>query len=282
MLNNHCIVCDSRDAKPMYPGIIKCKDCGYIYADLNMSQVEFEKLYNSGYFTGEEYSNYLSDKDVLQKNFNNRLNTLLKYINPKEHKSLMEVGCAYGFFLELANREFNHVAGVDITVDGVKYAKDQLGLNVYKADLLSWDFEQRRFNIACMWDTIEHLREPDKYLEKISENILPGGLLAITTGDIDSYMARWRKNRWRLIHPPTHAHYFSRTTLTRLLDKYGFDVINFEHCNFYRSMDNVAYNILVLRSNYSWLYKLLKKSRLLNWGFSINMFDIMYVIARKR
>jgi 2-polyprenyl-3-methyl-5-hydroxy-6-metoxy-1,4-benzoquinol methylase len=269
-------------ADPMYPGIVKCGDCGYVYADLNMTQDEFEKLYNSGYFTGEEYSDYLADKIILQKNFNSRLDVLKKYLDPGRHQSLLEVGCAYGFFLELAKKEFNHVAGVDITAEGVEYAQNQLNLNAYKTDLLSWDFEQQQFDVACLWDTIEHLRAPDKYLEKISENLSSGGLLTVTTGDIDSRMARWRKNRWRLIHPPTHAHYFSRTSLTRLLDRYGFDVVHFEHCNFYRSMDNIAYNILTLRSNYSWLYRLLKKSRMLNWDLNANMFDIMYVIARKR
>ena len=281
-MNKRCIVCDSRVADPMYPGIVKCRDCGYVYADLDMTQDEFEKLYNSGYFTGEEYSDYLTDKTILQKNFNSRLDVLKKYLNPGQHKSLLEVGCAYGFFLELAKKEFNHVVGVDVTAEGVEYAQNQLNLNAYKADLLNWDFEHQQFDVVCLWDTIEHLRAPDKYLEKISENISSGGLLTITTGDIDSRMARWRKNRWRLIHPPTHAHYLSRASLTRLLDRYDFDVVHFEHCNFHRSMDNIAYNILTLRSNYSWLYRLLKKSRILNWDLSANMFDIMYVIARKR
>ncbi|MDA7441062.1 class I SAM-dependent methyltransferase [Candidatus Pseudothioglobus singularis] len=281
-MSNYCIVCDSTQTVSMYTGIVKCKDCGYVYANLDMTQDEFEGLYNSGYFKGEEYSDYLADKSISQRNFNARLKVLNKYINPEQHKSLLEVGCAYGFFLELAEKSFNHVAGVDVTSEGVEYARNQLNLNAYQADLLNWDFEQRRFDVACLWDTIEHLRAPDKYLEKISTKLSPGGLLAVTTGDIESRMARWRKNRWRLIHPPTHAHYFSHNSLKALLDRYGFDIINFEYCNFYRSMDNVAYNILVLRSNFSWLYKLLKKLKLLNWGFSINMFDIMYIIARKR
>ena len=97
-MTNHCIVCDCLFSNPLFPGIIKCRDCGYVYADLNMSQKEFEELYNSGYFSGEEYSDYLSDKNVVQRNFSNRLKTLMQYVNPEQHQSLLEVGSAYGFF----------------------------------------------------------------------------------------------------------------------------------------------------------------------------------------
>jgi len=247
-----------------------------------MSQDEFELLYNSGYFTGEEYSDYVADKEISQKNFSSRLDVLKNHVDQKIHQSLLEVGCAYGFFLELAKGEFDHVVGIDITDEGIKYARNKLNLNVYKTDLLNWDFERKQFDVACLWDTIEHLRAPDKYLEKIAGNLSSGGLLAITTGDIDSYVAKWRKNRWRLIHPPTHAHYFSRRSLTRLLDRYGFDVVHFEYCGFYRSIDNILYNILTLRSDFSWLYQLLKKSGIINWDLYANMYDIMYIVARKR
>ncbi|MGD2119007.1 MAG: class I SAM-dependent methyltransferase [Chromatiales bacterium] len=247
-----------------------------------MTQDEFEKLYNSGYFTGEEYSDYLADKKIHQRNFSSRLGELIKFTDPEKHRKLLEIGCAYGFFLELAEKHFAHVAGVDVTEQGISHARNQLGLNAYKTDLLKWDFEQRHFDVVCLWDTIEHLRSPDRYLAKIAENMQTGGLLAVTTGDIGSHMARWRKNRWRLIHPPTHAHYFSRESLTRLLDRYGYDVVHFEHCGFYRSIDNIAYNILTLRSGMPWLYKLLKKMRITNWDMYANMYDIMYVIARRR
>ena len=278
ILTNRCIVCDSAKAVCMYPAILKCENCGYIYADLDMTQREFEDLYNTGYFTGEEYSDYINDKGVTQRNFINRLTTLMQFVDPMKHDSLVEVGSAYGFFLELAKQKFRHGSGVDITVDGVSHSKDVLGLNTHLIDLEQWDFEKRCFDVACMWDTIEHLRRPDIYLERIAEHMPKGGLLALTTGDIDSAVARFRKNKWRMIHPPTHAHYFSRNSISKLLDKYGFDVIHIEHCGFYRSVDNTAYNLLVLRSDLSWIYNFLKYTRITY----INLFDIMFVIARRR
>lgn len=132
-----------------------------------------------------------------------------------------------------------------------------------------------------MWDTIEHLRQPEQYIEKISKQMASGALLAITTGDIGSLNARLRKEQWRLIHPPTHIHYFSKQSIATMLNNYGFDVVYNQYCGFYRSVDNIAYNIFVLRHKQPKLYKLLKSLRLTELDFYLNLYDIMYVIAKK-
>ena len=53
----------------------------------------------------------------------------------------------------------------------------------------------------------------------------PGALIAITTGDFASLNARVRRTKWRLMHPPSHAHYFSIASMTTMLDRFGFDTV---------------------------------------------------------
>ena len=279
---NRCIVCENTENERFYKGILKCKKCDHIFADLRLTDEELFDLYRKNYFFGDEYSDYVADKPIIQKNFKLRLKPLETFLNPTSHKNLLEIGCAYGFFLEVAQRRFDTVKGIDITEDGVHYAREVLNLDVIQADLLKYDFGDEKFNVVCMWDTIEHLRQPQLYIEKISKQMESGALLAITTGDICSLNARIRKDKWRLIHPPTHIHYFSKKTLTNLLDHYGFDVVYTRYCGFYRSIDNIAYNILVLRHEQPRLYKLLKQLKLTEFDFYLNLYDIMYVIACKR
>ena len=133
-----------------------------------------------------------------------------------------------------------------------------------------------------MWDTIEHLRRPDLYVEKIARLTEPGALLALTTGDIGSMVARLRGPKWRMIIPPVHAHYFSRATLARLLDAHGFEVIHQSYGGVYRSASNVAYIILALRHKRPAVFRWLQRAGVLDWGFYLNVYDIMYVIARRR
>lgn len=277
-----CIICNSTQNTSLYPGVVECVNCHYIYADLTLTQEEFEQLYREGYFKGEEYSDYVSDKAITQINFNQRLNTLLPFIPNAKNARLLEVGSAYGFFLECAAPKFKEVVGVDVTEEGVKYANEVLKQKAYAIDLEKWDFENKKLDVACLWDTIEHLRRPDLYIQKISENMNTNGIIAITTGDIGSFVAKFRKNKWRLIHPPTHAHYFSKKSMTQLLEKNGFEVIHFEHCGLFRRIDLIAYNIFVLRWKLPFLYTILKKIGLTSLKVYFNLFDIMFVIARKK
>ena len=60
-------MCNSTDNGNFYPGIVKCNNCGHVFADLELSDEQFKKLYSHDYFHGREYSNYKQDKNVLQK-----------------------------------------------------------------------------------------------------------------------------------------------------------------------------------------------------------------------
>ena len=279
---NHCIVCDASDSSPLYPGIVRCRDCGYVFADMEMSDEDLFRLYNEGFFTGEEFSDYAADEKFFRKNFDARLRVLGRFTTPARHKTLLEIGSAYGFFLDAARRRFESVEGIDITEEGTAHARERFKVNAVCGDFLAHDYGARRFDDVCMWDTIEHLREPQRFVEKIASLTEPGALLALTTGDVESLNARLRKERWRLLHPPTHLHYFSRATIARLLSRHGFEVVYNRYCGFYRSVDNVAYNVLVLRHRMRRPYALLRRTGLTKLGFYLNLYDGMYVIARRR
>ena len=281
-MSRACIVCGSQDYSTLYPAIVRCKSCEFVFAEEDVQEHELLRIYQKNYFFGEEYSDYKKDREVLRRNFELRLDVLRKFADPARHKRLFEIGSAYGFFLELAREHFEVVGGIDITEDGVRHCVNELGLDVIQGDLLQTNLGDQKFDLVCMWDTIEHLRTPNLYLEKISEHMPSGSLLTVTTGDIDSANARMKKSKWRLIHPPTHLQYFSLKTLTRMLDGLGFDVIYSHHCGFYRSLDNVFYNLFVLRGGVPVLYRLMVKTGFARRFFYLNLYDIMYVIARKR
>jgi len=276
---NTCIICDSNDFRAHFEGLLRCKRCSHIVADLSITDEELRSIYKDHYFSGGEYKNYVSEGKIIRKNFQLRFATLLKHLDKKVHKNLFEVGCAYGFFLEEIKSHFESVRGIDISEEAIKHAQDELKLDVTLSEFTDYRID-KPIDVGCMWDTIEHLRDPDQYLKKLSEHMAPGGLVAITTGDIDSLLAKVRKENWRLIHPPTHIHYFSKKTLSRLLQKFGFKVVYSGYCGFYRSLDFTLYNILVLRSNLEKLYHAFQKQNL-DFPFYINTYDIMYLIAKK-
>ena len=66
----NCIVCRSAMRKnSKIEGLMICPACGFICADINMSEIDAEKLYHSNYFCGDEYTDYVSDHALHAENF---------------------------------------------------------------------------------------------------------------------------------------------------------------------------------------------------------------------
>ena len=265
---------------PMIPfyashGIVKCPDCGLVFFEQTMAP---EELYTEGYFSGGEYMDYVADKAITQRNFRRRIPELLRLAPGGE---LLEIGSAYGFFLELASRHWT-VHGVEIVPEGVEHARNILRLDVRRSDFLDLSDERDRYDIVCMWDTIEHLMRPVCYLEKVGRWLKPGGHLVVTTGDIDSWMSRLRGSRWRLIHPPTHMYYFSPTTLSRAATQAGLEVRRITHVGYSRSSKAMLYGLLMLgKRKHSFLYRILTVGGRLDLPVYLNLYDIVLMTAQK-
>lgn len=281
--SSSCLVCEAQGKDvELYPGIRRCSECRYVYADVQLTDEELSAIYGEQFFTGAEFSDYLSAEPLFRKNFRSRWKVLTKFLDAQRHRNLLEIGSGYGFFLDEVEDKFDSVEGIDITDAGVRYAQEHLGLHVVQGDFLKRNYGEQQFDVVCMWDTIEHLRAPEEYVEKISDLTSSGALLAITTADVESLNSRMRGRRWRMIHPPTHLHYFSPGTIERLLGRYGFEVIYNRYCGFYRSIGNVAHSILVQRHKQEAIYRKIEGTRVATLGFYLNLYDIMYVIARRR
>jgi SAM-dependent methyltransferase len=277
----NCEICESRGTPVGYAGLLRCSGCTHVWADMSLGADELRRLYQRSYFFGDEYGNYLEDRRIIEKNFAGRLATLRRFLTAS-HRRLFEVGSAYGFFLNAARPSFAAVRGIDVSEDAVRFAQQELHLDVSCGDLLETDISGETFDVVCLWDTIEHLAAPRRYLEKVSTRMPAGSLVAITTGDIGSRNARFQKGRWRMIHPPTHLHYFTRRSLTELLDRCGFDVVHVEYAGVYRSVAGMLQNLVSLRWKRPRLGGWLQRATPKDLDLYLNLHDIMYIIASRR
>ena len=206
----------------------------------------------------------------------------MKKIDDKlANKNLIEIGCAYGFFLDLVKQYFASEEGFDVSIDAVDYANTQLNVNANSMSFLDKNYFFGNY-LLCMWDTIEHLKHPDKFINHFSNFAAKGSLIAITTGDISSFNAKIRKEKWRMIHPPSHLHYFSKITLCKLLERNGFKVIHAKHVGYYRSVD-LLLNFILKNKNKDNKYNMIDFPEFIKrLTFYVNLYDIIYIIGIKR
>lgn len=223
-----CRLCGSGRTRPHVEKdphrILRCAGCGVAFLEDQPSEGDLRSLYDEGYFRaaadGRGYEDYPGCRPALVRTFRKRMRRLLPHVGSGR---VLDLGCAHGYFLEALPRSFSGV-GVDISAHAVGEGRRR-GLDVRQGPLGEGMFEEGSFALATMWDTIEHLRDPERTLALLHRAVEPGGILALTTGNVDSLAARISGRRWHLYTLPEHLWFFSPGSLSRLLETSGFQVL---------------------------------------------------------
>jgi SAM-dependent methyltransferase len=266
----------------VYGSLARCRGCGHVFYPETL-ETTAEQVYTEDYFLHDEYCDYASQGPTLRKNFQRYLARMARY--GVRGGRLFEVGCAYGFFLKEASARF-HAAGIDVTPEAIDHARARLGVEATRGDFASFQTSPD-WDVVCLWDTVEHLFEPAAYVRKAHAILRPGGALFMTTGDIGSWLARAQGRKWRMIHPPTHLHYFTTGSMRKLLERSGFEVLGVDKIGASREINNMLVG-LSLFSKSPWVRsgaKTLHRATSRLWGHAhlyLNLYDIMFVAARKK
>ena len=281
MENTHCPICHFSDTQPIFDNtLLKCQNCGHGWANLQLDHAYLQQLYAENYFKGEEYADYLADKEILQMNFSKRAKQIAQ--SAPAPKYLLEIGCAYGFFYETIQQQFkdSHYQGYDISSDAIQYAKQHYG-PYFSAENYLDVANAQNYDAVFMWDVIEHLADPGAFLAKAQKECKPGAMLYLTTGDFGALLPRLQGKKWRMIHPPTHLHYFTKKSMTALLKKHGFEPVFFQYPPVFRSLGLIYFALFILnkkqRRFHQWLYRKIPKAA----AIPINTRDIFFVGAKK-
>jgi len=138
--------------------------------------------------------------------------------------ALLDLGCWVGFLLAEARDRGWRTLGVEPSRFGSTYAREQLGLEVITADASTAALPEGAFDAVALGDVIEHLPDPGAALDRIRSLLVPGGVLWLAIPDAGSSLARLMGRRWWSVIP-THVQYFTRDSITTLLRRHGFDVL---------------------------------------------------------
>jgi len=279
-----CIVCGARAWRTLYGDLVRCDGCGFVRAAELPRPDVLARLYAADYFHGEEYVDYLGDREVHRHNFDRRLSRITAIAG--RLASLYEIGCAYGLWLQVATEHGIQAAGIDISSEAVRYAREEL-----KLEASAGAFEEARigpgeYQAFCLWDTLEHLAHPERFVARIAQLLPVGGWLFITTGDIGSRTARRQGPRWRMIHPPTHLQYFSRATLSRFLACHGLRAVHVESEPMCRSLHGTLGGLRrfgrgLVRDAARIAAAMVPTGAARRIRFTLDLGDIMLVCARK-
>lgn len=92
----------------------------------------------------------------------------IRQIQPE---SVLEFGCGEGLFLREVEKRglgFESFLGLDLRRDAIEMAKElHPGHTFFEGDLLGWDCPEKYFDLVIASQVLEHLPQPERYLEPL-------------------------------------------------------------------------------------------------------------------
>lgn len=150
----------------------------------------------------------------------NKIN--LMYLESVKPGKLLEVGCGNGQRLFKLRKLGWIVVGQEVDPKSASQAQDSHGMEVHVGELANISFRDTFFDAIVMNHVIEHVHSPDKLLSECYRILKPGGILIVTTPNIDSLGHRHFKSHWMALDPLRHLHLFSQGTLQKVAIAGGF------------------------------------------------------------
>jgi SAM-dependent methyltransferase len=254
--------------------VFQCGSCGLGRADGS----SFDPLayYNQGYFSGGQsdgYADYCSAEPVLRREF---ARTVEFIQDRKPQGRLLEIGCAYGFFLDEARRAGFEVSGIEPAELAAAHARD-LGLNIVCGMLTETTFKSLgTLDVIVLLDVIEHLPDPHEALALCADHLRPDGIIVLTTGDFGSIVAQSTGAHWRLMTPPQHLWFFNRDSVASLAHSVGLRIESSDH-----PWKFVPLSLVVFQLGRMLGRKAAASSIGSRFAIPVNLFDAMRVVLSK-
>jgi len=206
------------------PRLRKCKSCGLAWVDPAPSAAELAEIYSARYFQTFGY-----DASADKRYRHVRAATSDRVLAIAERclavGGLLDVGSGLGDLLAAAIRRGWDARGIEPN-PWARAEADRVAPDATRTCAIE-EFEpgKVRFDLVTCIDVIEHLRRPDEALRRFFGWLRPGGSLALTTPDIGSLLARLMGAHWPHFHVD-HLWYFNRETLTAMVERAGFEVLD--------------------------------------------------------
>jgi SAM-dependent methyltransferase len=196
-----------------------CGSCNSAW--LNPAPYDTLSLYGPRYFNGaafDGYSDYAIDADIHRANAMDRLNTVQDV--SERQRTLLDVGCAFGFGLDAGRDAGWRVVGVEVSEHARAVAKSS-GHEVVSA--IGEIPAGQAFDLVVFAQVLEHMPDPLAALNLARERMADAGTLLVETWNRDSRVARIMGSRWQQVSPPSVLHLFTERGLRALLGRAGFN-----------------------------------------------------------
>jgi len=205
-------------------GVVRCPGCDLFYLSPRLNEAEMVAAYReASYFeggAGPGYSSYLAQEPTLRRTFRRLLGGMQR--RGMTGGRLLEIGCAYGFFLDEAKPYFRYRAGTEFSEAGAAIARTRADtVYVGGLEVIPHATPAESFDAIVLIHTIEHVYDPVALLEGLMRHLSPGGWIVLATPEMGALWRPLLGRRWPFFKAPEHVAFYTARTLSALLAAAG-------------------------------------------------------------
>ena len=161
-------------------GYYCCENCGLVFSVRGKTQHLRDGLIRH-YRDVDPHRSIANSKQFF---FSSALDYLSSRIQKKK-RSILDVGCGYGYFLELAKSERWEAFGVEI-VDAVDRdaPKKAINQNIFYGTLKEAEYPNSHFDAVTLWDVLVFVDNPFEEAKECYRVLKRGGIIGIRVRNI--------------------------------------------------------------------------------------------------
>jgi 2-polyprenyl-3-methyl-5-hydroxy-6-metoxy-1,4-benzoquinol methylase len=192
-----------------------CGNCGLVYQSPQMTDDELANYYGADYWRIQGQDRQADDAQLdLQTARAEHLLALVPDTLPVSR--FLDIGCAAGCMLRVAERRFSSVVrGIELS-DPFRRSCEESGRTVYATSQELLAAGEAKFDCISMSHVLEHIRRPIEFLIDLRRNLLqPQGCYILEVPNLYAHRA----------FEPAHPICFNESTLRATLAVAGFDTL---------------------------------------------------------
>lgn len=199
--------------------LVRCRNCGFVYVDPRPTEEALRDFYKEYFLEGEENIEAWRHEFLpLYREVRDRINKAYG-----KRGKILDIGCSFGFFLDVMRRDGWDVYGLDYSRVAVDYAVRKMGLSgVYRGGIEDGFFPDETFDVVTSFYVLEHVLEPTDMLHRINRILKGGGLTVNRVPYTRPLIPFFKLLGMPSFEAPMHLNDFSPRTMPLFLQKAGF------------------------------------------------------------
>ena len=186
----------------------------------------YEEAYFEGKTHGLGYGDYLAQSDwrmEKSRRYVRRVAAIAQWVGRPAGPGtrLLDVGSGYGFFRAAAAEQGWVHEGEDVSAFAAQAGQDVFGFPTFTGTLEQFAAQtDATFDVVTLFDTIEHIEDPEAFLRVVAGLLAPSGLCVLRTPNL-------RALELDIFGPFQHSlklehlHYFSPASICHLAERVG-------------------------------------------------------------